>query len=254
MNHLWALLDWIWKRRQPKSRLRRYLERGLYAVMAVWALLLFFPHVLFAHSVRVGRFSIYSDEPIADSISTIVTLAEARLQTSPYHSPADRFSIHLANRRWRRLVLSPAGANAFGTSNLFTGHIVLNRCDVVADQCFNDMPTHNHRPLHSILAHECTHLLLGRRLGLLTAWRMPTWKNEGYCEYVAGDPSFEISRGMALLVAGRTDPSPAFDYLTYFLAVRHLLEVDGIPLERFVADPIQLGEVLKLVAAQAQQQ
>ena len=35
-----------------------------------------------------------------------------------------------------------------------------------------------------ILAHEMTHTLMQRRLGLLRVWRLPWWKREGFASYV----------------------------------------------------------------------
>jgi hypothetical protein len=42
-------------------------------------------------------------------------------------------------------------------------------------------------PIASILAHEMTHTLSQRRLGIIRSWRTPSWKKEGYAEYI-GNP------------------------------------------------------------------
>ena len=97
------------------------------------------------------------------------------------------------------------------------------------------MPAHNQRSLHLVIAHECTHQLLRRRLGLLAAFRLPTWKNEGYCEYVAGNTSFDLAQGIELLASGNADSSPAFQYVKYYLAVRHILETEGFTVQQLVS-------------------
>ena len=68
---------------------------------------------------------------------------------------------------------------------VLTGRTVLNRCDIANDLSWNDQPKFNRRPMHTVLAHESMHQIMRRKLGLLTYLRLPTWKNEGYCEYIA---------------------------------------------------------------------
>jgi hypothetical protein len=218
-----------WRRfRKPKSRLQKNVDRTLAVLVGIWFLLLFYPEPLFAYSVTISRFTVYSDEPIPESVAAVISRADSRLSASSFDSSEDSFSIIIANSTWRRMIMNPLGARAFGTSNTLTGHTVLNRCDVSNDLCFNNMSHNNQRSLHSVIAHECTHQLLRRRLGFITALSLPTWKNEGYCEYVAGEPSFDLSRGIQLLANEQSDPSPSFQYLTYYLAVRHALDVDRL--------------------------
>lgn len=243
-----------WERpRKPKSRLRKYIDRSLNLLIGIWVLLLFFPQPLFAHSISVGRFFVYSDQPIPKSIETVISKANARLATSPYNSDADSFSIYIATSTWRRCVMNPLGWKPFGTSNLITGNTILNRSDVSADLCFNNMPAHNQRSLHSVIAHECTHQLLRRRLGLLAAFRLPTWKNEGYCEYVAGDTSFDLHHGIEMLASGRDDSSPAFQYVKYYLAVRHILETEGFTEQQLVRQEFDLEATISKSVALSQE-
>lgn len=110
------------------------------------------------------------------------------------------------------------------------------------------MPNYNQRPLHSVIAHECTHQLLRRRLGIVKALRLPTWKNEGYCEYVAGEPSFDVSKGIKLLANSQSHPSPSFQYLKYYLAVRQAIDVDGISVVELMSQDISAESLVKQAA------
>ena len=233
---------------KPKSRARKYVDRTLSVLVGIWVLLLFFPQPLFAYSVRVGRFTVCSDQPIPANIGSVIALADSRLTASSLNSSDDTFSIIIANSTWRRMLMSRLGTKAFGTSNTLTGHTVLNRSDVSADLCFNSMSNHNQRSLHSVIAHECTHQLLRRRLGFVQALRLPTWKNEGYCEYVAGEPSFDVSKGIKLLANGQSDPSPSFLYLKYYLAVRQALDVKGLSFVELVSQSLDAESLAEQAA------
>jgi hypothetical protein len=233
---------------KPKSRVRKYVDRTLSVLVGIWVVLLIFPQPLFAYSVKVGRFSVYSDRPIPTNIEGVIALADSRLSASPYNSSEDTFSLIIASSTWRRMLMNPIGAKAFGTSNTLTGHTVLNRSDVSADLCFNSMPNNNQRSLHSVIAHECTHQLLRRRLGIVQALTLPTWKNEGYCEYVAGEPSFDVSNGIKLLANGQSHPSPSFQYLKYYLAVRQALDVNGLSIDELVSTNVAAEPLVKQAA------
>ena len=74
------------------------------------------------------------------------------------------------------------------------------------------------------MAHEITHGLIRRRLGLWRGVFLPAWVAEGYCDYVAGEGSFPEATGRYLLATGRTDPSPSFHYYEDRQMVRYLVE------------------------------
>ena len=57
------------------------------------------------------------------------------------------------------------------------------------------------------------------------------WKHEGYCEYIAGNPSFETRRAAELVAQGKEHPSITFRYACWLLAVRHLLDDRGLAID-----------------------
>ena len=228
------------KNRKRKQRSKRYLytTRALNAIGLAYLLLLIFPKPLFAHSARVGQFRFHSDRPIPSEIKSVVEQATAKLSASPLYSATDSFDVYIANDRWRRTLLMPRSPGAFGVRMILTGNTILNRCDITNDICMNDQPKFNRRPMHTVLAHESMHQVIASDLGLLAYLRLPTWKDEGYCEYVAGDPSFDATRGQELIRSGKSHRSNAFRYLTYLLAVRSCLDDQGLQPRQFLSQPL----------------
>ena len=229
-----------YKNRKRRERSKRYIytSRILTAVGLAYLFLLIFPQPLFAYSARIGRFNFYSDRPIPSEIEDVVEQAAVKLSTSPFYAETDSFSIYIATDRWRRTLLMPRSPGAFGVSMVLTGNTVLNRCDIVNNICTNDQPNFNKRPMHAVLAHECMHQLLIRDLGMIAYLQLPAWKNEGYCEYVAGDPSFDVVRGETLVRDGKSHGSHAFRYLTYLFAVRSCLDDQGLQPRQFLSDSL----------------
>ena len=227
------------RKRKKRSRLYRYTNGILLTMCVAYLFLLFFPNLLFAHSARVGQFNFHSDRPIPSEIKTVAEQANLKLSSSPFYKTTESFDIFIAEDKWRRVLLSARSSGAFGSRNIITGNILLNRCDIKNNLCINDQPKFNRRTMHSVLAHESMHQLLADELGLLAYFRLPTWKNEGYCEYIAGDPSFGEDRGEKLLRDGKSNNSHSFRYLTYLFAVRSCLDNEGLEPRQLMSQSIE---------------
>jgi hypothetical protein len=80
-------------------------------------------------------------------------------------------------------------------------------------------------PIATILAHEMTHTLSQRRLGLIGSWRTPSWKKEGYAEYV-GDPRTEpLREDLRMLDSPPSDFGVPRRYFEALILWRYLVEV-----------------------------
>ena len=150
-------------------------RRGLCARLGwQYILLLIFSQPLFAYSVRVGQFRFHSDRPIPPEIKFVVEQATAKLSASSLYTRTESFDVYIATDRWRRTLLNPRSAGAFGVSMILAGNIVLNRCDITNDICMNDQPEFNGRRMHTVLVHEAMHQLIASDIGLLAYLWLPT--------------------------------------------------------------------------------
>ena len=133
----------------------------------------------------------------------------------------------------------PRGGGAFGTtySVLLRRNTILNWTDVPANLVFRDAPGNNRRPLSAVIAHERVHALMDRRYGAMACLRMPDWKKEGYCEAIAGSPSFDMDEGKRLMLMrqGKNDSSGPFRYFQYRLMVKYLLDVERLDIDEIIA-------------------
>jgi len=243
------LVDHYKKRRQARksrSRIRKYLDRTVCAIGIAWVFLMCFPNPLFAHSVDIGRFTVRSDRPIPDEIHAVIAKAESRLVTSPLLASDETFAVYIANDAWRMRLLYPTGTAGFGRSNLLTGNVILNRSDVAGDVCFrgDNSEAFSERSLSSVIAHECAHQLIRNRLGVIGAVRLPQWKNEGYCEYVADTTTIDPSLGHQMLAENRDADAPAFHYFTYYVAVRYLLDHEKMTIDELFQSDLDFQATL----------
>ncbi len=226
MGRLWDLLRnrWRVRRNRPAGPLRRCLrrvQRGVAAIVALYAALLLFPQPLFPYSVRQHGITIYAAQPLPEEIRTVLDRADARLSTSELDRPDRRLSVFLCDRSRPFSFFSPVSRGAFGLTNIF-GRIFIADADIRHDIARRAGP--GQRSLSGVIAHEGTHRLIQGHCGRVGDFFMPTWKKEGYCEVIAGDASLEFAKGMEMLRAGRREDSGRFRYFLYRAMVRHLMD------------------------------
>ncbi|HEX8720168.1 MAG TPA: hypothetical protein VF736_05975 [Pyrinomonadaceae bacterium] len=213
-----------------RSRAYRVLRYGLSSAVVAYVLLLNFPQVLFAHEVSYRNFRVYSREPLDGGVYALLDRVDAKLAASEVEAAGPRPRIFLTGSQGLYSFLSlyvERRSFAKGFPLLPPENVFVNRADVSRDLVFRDSTADAERSLSGVLAHEVAHFLTRRRLGYWRNVRAPSWKLEGYAEYVAGGSLLGPEEG-----ARRWKESPADDsryrYFKYYMLVGHLKEVRGL--------------------------
>ncbi|HEY9644404.1 MAG TPA: hypothetical protein V6C57_28170, partial [Coleofasciculaceae cyanobacterium] len=137
--------------------------------------------------------------------------------------------------------LSPMSSGAFAYSLPITDNVFVANADLVHNVARSAAPAFNVRSFSAVAAHEITHGLIRHRIGLLG--RLPTWINEGYCDYVAHESSFPEDLGLRLLATGQTHPSGAFRYFVFRQMVIYLIEERHFSFQQVVEHADQFTSV-----------
>ena len=246
----------------PASRWRRRLNivgALVLAAAVLYVLLLAFPAPLFRYRMDYRQFRVYATRPIEEArLRVVLDRAEALLVRSPLHDPARIHRLYFLGSFRQFAFFARGNHRAFAVNNVGIRNVFLSRSDWASDSIFANRPSYNRRSLSAVLAHEMIHTLMEKRYGLLTNWRVPTWKREGYADYLAQESSFEVDHGRELIRQGSEDPSPAFLYLRYRLVVAYLLDTKGVSVEELVTQEFdvaalerELREQLSRPAAEA---
>jgi hypothetical protein len=235
----------------PKKRIRTFktffkaysLTGGIVGLVAVgYLLLLIFPQPLFAYTLKYEHYTVHSREPIDPAIQDVLNSAETRLERSPiYDADIDR-SIYLTNGFKMYALLSHKAYNSFANSVPFINNVFLNKTDVPGDRIFMNREKNNSRSLSGVIAHETTHLFIRHHYGTVTASLMPVWKNDGYCEYIAGDSAIPLAEGMRLWRQNPTDDT-GYRYSKYHAMVKYLLEVEGLTVDELLTRSLNEKEI-----------
>jgi len=233
------------------ARLRRRRIRAVVTSLALAYLgILAVPDVLFAEQMSYRQFRVASDAPIDPALIKVLDRAAARLTTSSINQPEMIHRIYLCNSRWRKALLAPRGLGAYAiTQMVFEYTVVLGEPEVETDRILRPPPRRGGRSLSGVIAHERTHALIDDRLGGWTSMRCPSWKKEGYCDYIAGDTTFPIPEAKRLIRAGQVSADPAFHYAQASLIVKYLIEVEKLSVDALMALPTAETELLAKVRA-----
>lgn len=229
-----ALTAWR-QYRAAKARSRSYKAISYLAASATlaYAFLLSFPQVLFAYEISHGNLKVYSREPLDQNIHAILDSVEAKLSASGVNDNGLRPRIFISSSHGLYSFLSLyVGGNSFakGYPILPTSNVFVNKSDVARDLVFRDARTDGERSLSGVIAHEVTHLLVREKFGYLKNLTLPSWKQEGYSEYVAGGTLLDYETGVR-----RWKENPANDsgyrYFKYYMLVKYLIDVKKLSVD-----------------------
>jgi len=204
----------------------------MFAIMG-YVLLLSFPQVLFAHETSYRNLTVYSRAPLDQNIYAVLDKVESRLAISEINNKEVRPKIFLTNSfgfyAWLSLHL---GSNSFGKgfAVLPAANIFINKSDAAKDLVFRNTSENNQRSLSGVIAHETTHLLIRKKFGYWRNLTMPTWKKEGYAEYVAGGSTLPYETGVKMWKANPKDGT-GYQYFKYYMLVKYVLEHDNLSVE-----------------------
>lgn len=255
-----TLWEWrpFWKRiaatkKKPKSKSQKVTEALILTLLLAYLLFLSFPQMVFAQSVTYHSFRVYSTAPLDSSIYPVLDKAEQKLAGSEVNDPHATYRIFLCPSHAAFAFFAPSARSAFADNLPFVHNIFVNTADVKANEVTTGMGQHDQRTLSGVIVHECTHTLLAERFGQVRMLRTPSWKQEGYCDYVAQATSFDREEGTRLLKQGGSDSSTSFFYFKAFTAITYLKDRRHWNITRIMGTPLSLDDVIKEAVASGEE-
>ena len=216
-----------------RSRVYKVVRYLVASAILVYIFLLSFPQPIFAYETSDNGFTIYSREPLDSNIHTVLATVDAKLLASGLADKTVKPRIFISNSHGLYKFLSLyVGGSSFGKAYplLPTTNIFINKSDVTRDLVFRDAGAYRERSLSGVIAHEVTHLLVRKKYGYIKNLMLPTWKKEGYSEYVAGGSLLDYETGVRFWKTNPANDS-GYRYFKYYLLVKHLIEVKKVSVE-----------------------
>ena len=133
---------------------------------------------------------------------------------------------------------------AFGVNNPFSQNIFLSKSSISENYILRNGEENNKYSLSGVITHETVHSLLRNELGILKYKLLPSWKNEGYCDFIAKESSFNEQKGLTNICNDEVNSeSASFQYFKNRKITQYLFEYRKITLEKFLNDDFDLKEI-----------
>ena len=205
--------------------------KGFYFIIilaVIFIIFILFPSLsLYRNHISYKQFNIYSDIEINDNIYGILDDIEEMLMTSEIYDKSLNFKIFISSDFKPYSIFCPSLKDAFAATYPIINYIFISKTDIENNLVRRDATEDNERSLCSVIAHEATHKLIENEIGIKANKNLQNWKKEGYCEYVSGENSLNLSAGINKVYTGSNSFSSAFSYLRYRIIVTYLLDVKG---------------------------
>jgi hypothetical protein len=214
------------KKTNKPYKIIRYAFSG---VGIVYLSILLFPQILFAHQVSHNNLDVYArNELNKDDLTEVLASAEKRLMKSPIYDENSNQRIFMTGSHglYKFFTISDY---SFASTIPIIENIRINKIDLEKDLVLRNTEKPNQRSLSGVIAHEVMHNQISRKYGPAKYLKIPTWKDEGYSEYIAGQTTLSFEEGVKLWKLDRKSPHLA--YFKYHQMVKYILEVEKVSVE-----------------------
>jgi hypothetical protein len=167
------------------------------------------PSFLYAHQTTIGTFTIHHNDTLDEAFHMRLHEASALTRKSEVTHPNYKMQVCLGGSFYPSLIRRLLGQGfAWGFFNII---VIAGTLEALANQHQSGWN------LSQLLAHEITHCLQFKKYGLFKSNPLagyPTWKWEGYAEYVArqGDDQKSLAHNIRRLIAAENTTGETFVY------------------------------------------
>lgn len=190
----------------------------------VWFTVGEFPQLVFGSPTQVGRFAIYGQTARPEQMRSVLDQSEGLIEK--HHGALPNSIVVIVTSTWLYSAINPFARNSFAATRRIGDVVWIREGSFAENSSRSGHIAHNTRSLSSVIAHESIHVALHADLGTIKLWRIPSWLEEGYCEYVANETSYPFQAGVTRVLANHPTSDASFRYFQYYAAVRYLIETE----------------------------
>ena len=196
-----------------------------------------FPQFLFSNKLNYKCFTVYYNKDIdEDQIKLVLNKAEELLLDSKIFDKTKNQNIFLTDGFKEFTFFALLSNKSFAVNYPLIQNIYVSKSIISKDLVLRNGIENNRRSLSGVIAHETIHSALENKVGLLNYKVMPTWKVEGYADYIAQESSLNEARFNT--ICDRSTNSHAYRYYEYRMIAKYLLEDIGLSFEEFITEDI----------------
>ena len=208
-----------------------------------YILLICFPHLLFANKLDYKSFSVYyhSNDISTEALKLVLDKSENLLKKSELFQKGTSQDIFICNGYSEFTFFALLSRKAFAVNYPISQNIFITKSSISQNYILRNGKENKKRTLSGVIAHETVHSLLENKLGLLKYKLLPSWKNEGYCDFIANESSFNKQKGVKEICNDTKNTDiPSFKYFKYRMITEYLFEERKVTLEKFLDEDFDL--------------
>ena len=208
-----------------------------------YILLICFPHLLFANKLDYKNFSVYyhSNDINTEELKLVLDQSENLLKKTELFKKWISQDIFICNGYSEFTFFALLSRKAFAVNYPISQNIFITKSSISQNYILRNGKENNKRTLSGVITHETVHSLLENKLGLLKYRLLPSWKNEGYCDFIANESSFNKQKGVKKICNDTKNTDiPSFKYFKYRMITEYLFEERKVTLEKFVDEDFDL--------------
>jgi len=226
------------------KKAKKVFSYTLSGLAILYGLILLFPQVLFSNSINYKNFTVYyhSDPMDIPKLESILDKSARLLSESEVFDAEKEQKVFICGSFNEFAFFALRSHKSFAVNYPLIQNIFLSKSNIEENSIRRNASENNRRTLSGVIAHETTHSLLENKLGIVKYKLLPSWKNEGYCDYVAKESSYDKQLGRKQICENVDTDSPSFRYFKYKTYVQFLLEAE-VPLDDFLTQDFNLESV-----------
>jgi len=228
-------------------KIRNWILRG---IILTYAAIIIFPSFFFANNLEYKNFNVHyhSNEINVEQLKSVLDKSQNLLNNTELYKARINQDIFLCNSFNEFTFFALFSRKAFAVNYSITQNIFLSKSSLTENSILRNGKENNKRTLSGVIAHETTHSLLQNNLGIVKYKLLPSWKNEGYCDFIADESSFNQQKGFQDIFNNKDNSDiPSFKYFKYKIITEYLFEERKITLERFLNDDFELEEINEIL-------
>jgi len=206
----------------------------------------FFPTFLFANKLEYKNFSVYyhSNDINITELKLVLDKSEKLLKGTELFKIGITQDIFICSSYNEFTFFAPISRKAYGINNPISQNIFLTKSSISGNYILRNGDENNKYSLSGVIAHETVHSLLRNELGLLKYKLLPSWKNEGYCDFIANESSFDEKKGLTDICNDEVNSeSASFKYFKFRKITQYLFEDRKVSLNKYLDEDFDLENI-----------
>ncbi|UBZ08748.1 hypothetical protein LDL76_08560 [Salegentibacter mishustinae] len=224
------------------KKFQKAVKISLTALIAIYILLILFPQLLFANKIEYKSFEVYHHNTINEQkLKSVLDVSEKLLEGSELKSNSETQKLFLTESYNEFTFFALLSKNAFAVNYPVVQNIFFTKSDLSKNLITRNNKSNNRRTLSGVIAHETIHSLLENKIGIIDFKLLPTWKIEGYADYIAKESSYKATNDIdTICKTAQNKASRSYKYFEYRIITEYLLEQRNIELNKFLKNEFEL--------------